>query len=196
MGRRAQPIDLLAAGGKKHLTKAEIHERKQSEIKLGKSELDKLKPPLFVKNDTVAFGYWKQHIKEYKSAADQGIDLMTTSDVGMLAIYCKTYAEYERLLNAYQRIDSIAKNSGPVEQYMDDSEVFDEQVKRQLMNLVSIDGILRIESAINKKMDMLLKMQDRLFLNPLAKVKNVPKPKKDDKPVSKFAKFGGGAHGG
>jgi len=38
--------------------------------------------------------------------------------------------------------------------------------------------LLRIETAINKKMDMLIKMQDRLFLNPLAKVKNVPKKEK------------------
>jgi len=47
------------------------------------------------------------------------------------------------------------------------------------------------ETAVNKKMDMLIKMQDRLFLNPLAKIKNIPKQKKEEKPVSKFAKFGG-----
>jgi len=195
----AQPIDLLTANGRKHLTKAEIQERKESEIKLGKklqkSELEKLKPPVFVKNDTIAYGHWRQALKEYKSAAEQGVELLTSSDVGMLALYCKTYSEYERLLNAYQRIDDIAANTEPLDKYMLSSGLFEMKAMQQLTNLLSIDGLLRIETAINKKMDMLLKMQDRLFLNPLAKVKNVLKPKKDDKPASKFSKFGGGRGG-
>lgn len=195
MGRNAQPIDILAAAGKKHLTKTEIQERKDSEIKLGKSDLDKLKPPLFVKNDVIAFTQWKHCVKEFKSAAAQKVDLLTSSDVGILALYCKTYAEYERLLIAYQRIERIAQNSDPLENYMEESEVFDTMAMRQISSLLSIDGILRIETAINKKMDMLMKMQDRLFLNPLAKVKNVPKPKKDDRPPGKFGKFGAGNSG-
>ena len=32
MGRNAQPVDLLVAKGKKHLTKAEIESRKENEI--------------------------------------------------------------------------------------------------------------------------------------------------------------------
>lgn len=195
MSKHAQPIDILTANGRKHLTKSEIQHRKESEVKLGKSELDKLKPPVFVKNDAVAFSYWKQHLKEYKSAAEQGIEILTSSDVGMLALYCKTYAEYERLLRAYQRIDDIAADAEPLEEYLNNSAEFDYKARQQLTNLLSIDGLLKIETAINKKMDMLIKMQDRLFLNPLAKVKNVPKPKKDEKPVSKFAKFGGDRSG-
>ncbi len=66
---------------------------------------------------------------------------------------------------------------------------------RYLSQLASIEGILKLETAINKKMDMLLKLQDRLFLNPLAKVKNVPKPKKEEKPQSRFSKFSGGRSG-
>lgn len=191
-GRNAKPIGLqLAEGNPNRLTKEEIAARQAAEIKLGKSELDKLKPPPFVKNDTVAFSYWKQHLKEYKSAAAQGIELLTSSDVGMLALYCKTYAEYERLLKAYQRIDDIASDVEPLEDYLSSSEEFDHRARQQMTNLLSVDGLLRIETAINKKMDMLIKMQDRLFLNPLAKVKNVPKPKKEDKPPSKFGKFGG-----
>ena len=58
--------------------------------------------------------------------------------------------------------------------------------------LLSSDGLLTLESAINKKMDMLIKMEDRLFLNPLAKVKNVPKQVKvEEAPESRWTKFGG-----
>lgn len=192
MSRNAQPIDILSATGKKHLTKEEIEQRKDSEIKLGKTELEKLKPPAFVKNDVVAYHHWKQHIKEYKAAADQGNKLITSSDVGMLALYCKTYAEYERLLKSYQSIDSIAYDSQELDEYIEETEDFNNKVKQQLRKIVAVDGLLRIETAINKKMDMLIKMQDRLFLNPLAKIRNVPQPKKDEKPAGKFSKFGAG----
>lgn len=197
MGRNAKPTALhIAQGNPNRLTKEELAARQAAEVKLGKSELDKLRPPAFVKNDAVAFKCWKDCVKEYKSAAAQGVELLSSSDVGMLAMYCKTFSEYERLLKAYQRIDSIAANCEPLEEYMLTSGLFEMKAMQQLTNILSIDGLLRIETAINKKMDMLIKMQDRLFLNPLAKVKNVPKPKKDDKPVSKFAKFGGGGRGG
>jgi phage terminase small subunit len=153
MGRNAKSVALhLAEGNPNRLTKAEIEARKQSEIKLGKSDLDKLQPPPFVKNDAVAFKYWKQLLTEYKSAAKQGIELLSSSDVGALSLYCKTYSEYESLLKYKDLYDTDIEN---------------------------IDNVLKLESAINKKMDMLIKMQDRLFLNSLAKVKNVPKREKE-----------------
>ena len=207
MGRNAKPTSLhLAEGNPNRLTKEQIRQRQENEIKLGKSELDKLKPPSFVKNDVVAFSHWKQCLKEYKAAAEQNIELLTSSDVGLLAMYCRTYSEYEKLLNQYQKLEKIAINQDVFEEYFEGiyekAAVNDEDVKffglkaqMYLSQLASMDGILKIETAINKKMDMLIKMQDRLFLNPLSKVKSVPKPKKDDKPPSKFGKFGAGRSG-
>lgn len=199
MGRNGKPIGLhLAEGNPNRLTKEEIRQRQESEIKLGKSELDKLKPPDFVKNDTIAYKQWKDCLKEYKAAAAQGVDILTTSDVGLLAMYCKTYGEYERLLKQYQRIEKIAIDEDVLLEYfgnIDALEQFEARAQMYLSQLASVEGILKIETAVNKKMDMLLKMQDRLFLNPLAKVKNVPKQKEKEKPASKFSKFGGGRGG-
>lgn len=156
MARNAQPVDILVAKGKKHLTKKEIDSRKQSEVKLGKKDLEKLEPPTFVKNDVTAFKYWRKHLKEYKDAAKQGIEVLTSSDIGMLAMYCRTYSEYESLLKRKAIMELNLQNSP-----------------------LGFDDFMKIESAVNKKMDMLIKMQDRLFLNPLAKVKNVPQKPKD-----------------
>lgn len=196
MGRNGKPIDLhLAAGNPNRLTKEQIRQRQESEIKLGKTELDKLKPPEYVKSDTIAYKQWKDCLKEYKAASQQGVDLLTSSDVGLLAMYCKTYSEYEKLLKQYQRIENIAINEDILNDYfekMEGIEEFEGRAQMYLSQLASIEGVLKIETAINKKMDMLLKMQDRLFLNPLAKIKNVPKPKEKEKPASKFSKFGGG----
>ncbi|MDR4997882.1 terminase [Brevibacillus parabrevis] len=207
MGRNGRSISLhIAEGNPNRLTKAQIQHRQENEIKLGKSDLDKLKPPSFVKNDVVAYSHWKQCLKEYKAAAEQNIELLTSSDVGLLAMYCRTYSEYEKLLNQYQKLEKIAIDQDVFEEYFDEiyakAEANDEDVKAfglraqmYLSQLASVEGILKIETAVNKKMDMLLKMQDRLFLNPLAKVKNVPKPKKEEKPASKFGKFGAGRSG-
>lgn len=199
MGRNGKPIGLhLAEGNPNRLTKEEIRQRQESEIKLGKTELDKLKPPEYVKSDTIAYKQWKDCLKEYKAAAQQGVELLTSSDVGLLAMYCKTYSEYERLLKQYQRIEKIAINEDVLLEYFEkfeEANEFEARAQMYLSQLASIEGILKIETAINKKMDMLLKMQDRLFLNPLAKIKNVPKPKKEEKPPSKFGRFGANRSG-
>ena len=46
---------------------------------------------------------------------------------------------------------------------------------------------MAMDKAINAKMSAVVQMEDRLFLSPLAKVKNVPKEpeKKDEDPLSK-----------
>ncbi|MGG6311576.1 P27 family phage terminase small subunit [Paenibacillus macerans] len=205
MGRPAKPVGLhIAEGNPNRLTREQLQQRKEAEIKLGKADLDKLRPPAFVKSDVIALAHWKQALKEYKEAAKQGAELLTSSDVGLLAMYCKSYSEYEYLLGQYQRIKDIEIDADIFEEYFAGKEQAIElelEVKtelkamRYLSQLASLEGALKIETAINKKMDMLLKMQDRLFLNPSSKVKNVPKPKKDDKPQSKFAKFGANRSG-
>jgi len=188
-GRNAKPIGLhLAEGNPNNLTKEQIKQRQEAEVKLGANDISKLKKPSFVTRDKLANAYWNQLIKEYKTAAEQGIELLSSSDVGMLALYCKTYSEYENLLKAYQRIDSIAQDSDPLYKYILEQDDYAMKAMTQIAQLASIDGILKIETAINKKMDMLLKMQDRLFLNPLAKVKNVPKAKKEA-PKSAMSQF-------
>lgn len=200
-GRNAKSIGLhLAEGNPNRLTKAEIAARQEGEVKLGKHELEKLKKPSFVAKDKAAAKLWNELVKEYKAAAQQGAELLASSDVGMLAMYCKTYSEYERLLAAYQRVDRIAENTDALYEYiLKQPDEFAMKAMTQIAELASIDGILKIETAINKKMDMLLKMQDRLFLNPLAKVKNVPKPAKETAKKSAMASFmerrTGGGHG-
>lgn len=176
MGRNAQPLEVLQAKGKKHLTKAEIEARKAAEVKLGKNDLSKLKAPVYVQNNIVAYEKWKGLIKEYKEAAKQSIEILTTTDVEALAKYCITYSEYLALIDRRNRVDDIdfvainhGKESGKIR-----------GAKRKSFNEVyRIDYVLKLETAINKKHDLLIKLEDRLFLNPLAKIKNVPKPAKE-----------------
>lgn len=188
MGRNAKPIELLTAEGKKHLTKKEIEDRKNTEIHFGDH---KLKCPGFVKNDLIAYKKWKEVTALYKD-----FDFVSSGDSGLLARYCKSFSEYQDLLNSYQRIKEIHYDSDKLDEFLDseceDEKLFSYKVKKQLRDMISINALLSIESAINRKMDMLIKMEDRLFLNPLAKVKSIPKKQEEETPPSKWAAFGAG----
>jgi phage terminase small subunit len=171
-GRNAKPIGLhIAEGNPNRLTKKQIADRQESEVKVGSQ---KLTCPAYVKSDVVAFAKWKEVTKVYK-----GVDFISSGDVGVLSRYCMTFSEYMRLLKVYQRVDNIRFDSNELDCYIEEAEEFNYRVKKQLRDLITVDAILKIENAINKKMDMLIKMEDRLFLNPLAKVKNVPKKEKE-----------------
>lgn len=166
-GRPAKPIALhLQNGNKRHLTKAEIEQRQKSEVRLGDK---KMKCPDFVKNDVDAYKKWKELIKLYED-----IDFVSSGDIGLLGRYCVTHSQYLKLLNRMSHIRNIAQDADDVEDYMSNAE-FNAKMQKQIMDMVSTDGVLRIEKAVNQKSDMLIKMEDRLFLNPVAKVKNIPK---------------------
>jgi len=175
VGRNAQPISVIKQKGKSHhITKKEEERRKKNEVKLGDN---KLTCPNYVKNDTVAYSKWKEIIKLHKDA-----DYLTSADAGVLGRYCKTFAEYNQLLERMKVINHIHAEVGDVDDYIADSnEDFNYKIKKKLLDIVSTDGILRIEAAINKKMDMLLKMEDRMFLNPVSRIKNVAKKEKEEK---------------
>ena len=121
IGRNAQPIDLLKAKGKKHLTKAEIETRKESEIKTGSKEL---LCPAYVKNDVVAFSKWREIKHIYKD-----VDFVSSGDTGLLGRYCMTFSEYLKLLERMKRISGIHNGSDDVEDYINDSEEFDFRIR-------------------------------------------------------------------
>lgn len=182
-GRNAQPIDILQATGKKHLTKAEIELRKNSEIKFGGQQLT---CPAYVKANKEAYKKWQEAIALYA-----GFDFVSSGDAGLLGRYCMTFSEYLDLIARRGRIDAISRDCDDVMDYVADSEEFDFRLKKKLLDMVSTSAVLNLDTAINKKMDMLIKMEDRLFLNPLAKLKNVAKPEEKE-PESKWDKYKSG----
>lgn len=194
MGRNAKPVELLVAEGRKHLAKSDIEDRKNSEIRFGDH---KLKCPEFVKNDIIAYKKWKEITSLYKD-----FDFVSSGDSGLLARYCKSSSEYQDLLNSYQRIKEIHYDMHDLDEFLDETyeeneeekKLFSYKVKKQLRDMISVNALLSVEAAINKKMDMLIKMEDRLFLNPLAKVKSIPKKGKEE-PESKWKQFGAGMSG-
>lgn len=169
VGRNAKPISLyLAQKNPNRLTQSEIERRKQNEIKLGNA---KLKCPVYVKNNVNAYAKWKEITKIFKD-----IDFVSSGDSGLLGRYCMAHSEYMTLLDQRQKIERFEID------YSNLANHFDVELLEGLDSFFRFDPVMKLDNAINKKMDMLIKMEDRLFLNPLSKVKNVPKkePKKED----------------
>jgi len=160
MGRPAKPIQLhLMNGNKRHLTKAEIAARQEQEAKL-RSGTKTYKPSPQVKNDMVALAMFKKLQKLYK-----GIEFVEGLDENVINRYCLLHSEYIKLRDMRADLTAQYQHSETVEE-----------------KLALSERILEIEKRIEKKMDLLLKLEDRLFLNPTARIKNVPKkePEKRD----------------
>ena len=190
VGRNAKPIDLIMAdGNKRHLTKAEIEHRKNTEIRFGN---DKLVCQKHIKNNKNAYAKWKELIRLYKD-----FNFVASGDVGMLGRYCMAYSEYLDLIERRAIINQLSINIEEhyyIEKELKDAEVPEKRIEKMIEKyefILSIGGLIALDKAINAKMDALVKMEDRLFLNPLAKIKNVPKkPPEEEKTVLDQNGFG------
>ena len=110
-GRPREPIDLLIAKGKKHLTKAEIEERRAQEIDVPFTDIQ---PPSFLP---------KSFHKEFYEISDKlkAIGIMTELDTVSLAQYLiakQNYISYTAML-----LKVIKRNSDPNRQFLDEDDV-------------------------------------------------------------------------
>jgi len=178
-GRNAKPIELhVIQGNPNRLTKAQIETRKKSQIRFGKS---KLTPPDYITRNNVAFEKWQEIAALYKGQA-----FIAAGDVSIIARYCQTHSEYLDLLGHREKIGEVHFTPQEEEIIQDEFEDVKGKKAAQFMwekvdYLLSISGLFALDKAINAKLAALQAMEDRLFLNPLSKVKNVPK-KEDEKP--------------
>ena len=162
------------------MTKAEIEARKETEIHVGGSIL---KCPQFVKKDTVAYSKWRECVKIYED-----VDFVTSADVGHLARYCKTFSEYQDLLEHRFRTQAMERFSEEESEQIEAEfathigERAAKKMWQKVEYIMGVSGLLSIDKAINAKLSALNAMEDRLFLHPLARVKNVPK--RDPKPLT------------
>ena len=106
MARPREPIDLIKAKGKKHLTRAEYEERKDSEIKVPFTEV---KPPEYLTGT--------KQIEEFNYYAKILLDIgiFTELDVDCLSQYIMSkqlYLQYTNLLIRFSKsgdFDTLAK---------------------------------------------------------------------------------------
>lgn len=161
-GRQAKPWTLhVLEGNPNHLTKAELQQRKDNEIRFGTQDFQ---PSARLKKNKVAYEKWKELTALYVAGH---IEFVSTADQGLLERYCFTHADYIQLLDVK---DELGKGKSMAAAY---------------------EAGRSVEHSINKKLTALLAMDMQLILTPLAKLKNVgraPQEKPQD-PLEK-AGFG------
>jgi phage terminase small subunit len=147
----------MANGNKRHLTKEEIAARQEQENKL-KSGVKNFKPSEQVLGNPAALCMFKKLKKLYKK-----IDYVEGLDENIINRYCLLSSQE---ISIQQLINHIQEDIDECAEYTDRMALY--------------ESITKATSTLNKTRDMLLKIEDRLLLNPTARIKNVPK--KDEKP--------------
>ncbi|MTI65155.1 MAG: phage terminase small subunit P27 family [Firmicutes bacterium] len=95
MAGKKQPVDLILAKGKKHLTKAEIEDRRTKEIK---APDDNIEPPSYL---------LKKQKEKFNKIAEQliNIGIMSNLDVETLARYIALEDQYQKITKKIRNID-------------------------------------------------------------------------------------------
>lgn len=100
MGRPKQPVDLVILKGNKHLTKSEIEERKNSEVK---ADADNIFAPstLRTKKQKERFNYLAEQLLK--------ANIFTNLDVEGLARYVILEEQYNKVTKAIAKVDIISE---------------------------------------------------------------------------------------
>lgn len=118
MGRRKEPVDLVVAKGKKHLSKKEIQERKDTEVKV---DLLDIKTPEYLnasqKEEFNKIAVKLKHVK-----------IITELDEETLARYVITNDEYKKIDKRLQRAINSSKFS--IDKVTDIQKVHDKLFKQ------------------------------------------------------------------
>lgn len=163
MNRNAKPIELSIINNTHHKSSEFIEERIQREsiMRIGKA-LDT--PPPRVLAD-------KEALKKWREICQIFIDFhfVTDVDTGFIEKYCLAYSEYCQLQETRKEI--LSKG-------LDNLQTFHAMDK------------VHLHHQINKKLEILIKFEDRLFLNPASRIRNVPQKQEDNRPADPLDKFG------
>lgn len=164
MARPREPIELIAAKGRKHLTVKEYTERKDSEVS---APADKIEPPSFLS---------KKEREKFRELAGQLVELkiMTNLDCDVLARYIRAETEYVKVSKQLQAIKFL-----PDRKSMDteDAQLGEQYAKYNYLSKIQ-----------NRMMKACNENARELGLTISSRCKLVIPKEKDDKPENKFMK--------
>jgi len=160
-GKTPTPAYLqLLEGNKNRKTKKQLKDIAESEIKLGGKKFEASE---MIQADDIALKKWNALIKTY---LEYDIDFISDSDSGAIEQYCMSYATVVRLEKAKAEI--IKKNE-----------------KEPAVVVLAL--VCDIQKAIDTQVKLMLPLSDRLFLNPVSKIKGMRK--KQESKVDKSSKI-------
>ena len=164
MARPREPIDLIAAKGRKHLTVEEYNERKQSEVA---SPADNVKPPAFLsKKEREKFEELARQLTELK--------IMTNLDCDVLARYIRAETEYVKVAKQVQKIKFAPdrKSMAP-----EDAQLAEQYAQYNYLSKIQ-NRLMKACNENARELGLTISSRCRLVM---------PK-EKDEKPENKFMK--------
>lgn len=165
-GRPSKPVQLIKLeGNKDRRTKAELEYREKMEKSLYTGTSFKEDPA--TKADPIAHKEFLRLKKLYKH-----IQYIDGLDQQIINRYCMMVSEEDALQKQIRYMQDLVEKTDDAENTI------------ELYKLIN-NAITKL----NKTRDMLLKLEDRLFLNPTARVKAIPKKPPEDKAKSPMAEF-------
>ena len=164
MARPREPIDLIAAKGRKHLTAREYGERKNAEVD---APADRIKPPAFLsKKERETFGELAGELIR--------LNIMSNLDCGILARYIRAETEYIKVTKQLQKIKFAPDRASMV---AEDAQLAEAYAR---YNYLSKIQNRRMKACNENARELGLTISSRCRLS-------VPK-EKDEKPENKFLK--------
>ena len=150
MARPRQPIDLIVAKGKKHLSKAEIEERRKQEVKASD---DNIEAPSYLPNNLK---------EEFNKIAYelQRINIMTNLDVDTLARFVISKAMYLKLTSDIMKDSDLLQDV----KVLNNQDKLFKQCRASAMDLgLTISSRCRLVIPTVEKQKKELSLEDRLF---------------------------------
>ena len=159
MARPSKPVQLLLNEARGHRTKAELIHRAEAEQALYTGVV--FREHKQVRENEIAHKEFLRLRKLYKH-----ITYVDGLDEQIINRYCLEVAA------AHQLQENLARLHGDIDAAEDIEQ-----------RLTLYDAVNKTIAAMNKSKELLLKYEDRLFLNPTARIKAIPKqpPKEEEK---------------
>lgn len=165
-GRPSKPVQLIKLeGNKDRRTKAELEHREKMEKSLYTGT--KFKEDPATKADPIAHKEFLRLKKLYKH-----IQYIDGLDQQIINRYCMMVSEETALQNQLNEL----------QEFLDEIE----DPKDKIATYKLINNTI---TKLNQTRDMLLKLEDRLFLNPTARVRAIPKKPPEENKESPMAEF-------
>lgn len=183
MARPREPIELIVSKGKKNLTKAEIAERRASEVQ---PSTDEIEAPAYL---TAA---QKKHFTKLAKQLEK-IKIMGETDVDTLARYVVAETQYQAAVKEQRK---LAKDKPK----KDDPKKDDPKFPEPADYYKALEFWYVAQDAADKRQERYYKQASALArdlgLTISSRCKlQVPVKAEEEKPVNKFARFGGKAAG-
>jgi phage terminase small subunit len=170
----------------RHETAAERKAREESEARLRPARQLPTNAPASIKDMKVAAETWRRVMREYNSA--QG-EIVTRFDLDLLVDYCV-------LAEQVHELDEMRNNARQLYKYLieKNKEMRDEgQVAESVMMSDKIQGmmdqIIKLDSRVDRKRDLMFKMRQHLYLTPRSRAGVAPEQKREEKEADPFEKF-------